>query len=191
MGMIKNEWLHIGGVNPSGMGGADRGEEWESRRTSAEAVKKGRKQNDAWKGSYTVEAAMVVSITVFVLGALMIATFYVHDRAVFQSLVCEIATAGSIQATQSENADAADAGKAQMTASRFLGSRSLSGSVTSGAEEATASWSAVYPVPGFAMRYLADGNLSIEASWSSRIVDPTDTIRLIRGAGELITGGDD
>ncbi|MCD8104033.1 MAG: hypothetical protein LUF35_03290 [Lachnospiraceae bacterium] len=144
-----------------------------------------------WKGSYTVEAALVVSITFFVLASLVIATFYVHDRAVFQSMVCEIASAGSGYATESERSSAVSTAQAQVTASRFLGSKEVSGSASAGEKEVTASWSAAYPVPGFAMQYLAGGELLIEASWSCKVADPTDTIRLIRGAGELITGGDD
>ena len=38
----------------------------------------------ALKGSYTVEAAAVVSITFLVLASMLIGMFYLHDRAVFQ-----------------------------------------------------------------------------------------------------------
>lgn len=144
-----------------------------------------------WKGSYTVEAAMVVSITFLVLASLVIGTFYLHDRAVFQSMVCEIASAGSAYATESERENAVSTLKGEVSASRFLGSTELSGNATAGDDEVTASWSASYPVPGFAMQYLAGNELSIETSWTSKIAEPVDTIRLIRGAGELITGGDD
>ncbi|MCD7736223.1 MAG: hypothetical protein LUI07_04545 [Lachnospiraceae bacterium] len=144
-----------------------------------------------WNGSYTVEAAMVVSIVIFVLSALVIASFYVHDCAVFQSYVCEIAAAGSSYATEDERENAVTSGKKEVKAARFLGSRELSGTVSAEKNKVTASWSAAYPVPGFAMKYLADSELSIDVSWSSKIVAPADTIRLIRGAGELITGGDE
>jgi len=144
-----------------------------------------------WKGSYTVEAAAVVSITVMVLAALILVSFYAHDRAVFQSFVCEIAAVGSNYATESERTSAINSAKAQVSASRFLGSSNLTGSAQAGEAEVTASWGAVYPVPGFAAEYLAGGELAISTSWTSQIMDPTDTIRLIRGAGKLITGGDD
>ncbi|MCD7884420.1 MAG: hypothetical protein LUI87_12060 [Lachnospiraceae bacterium] len=144
----------------------------------------------AWKGSYTVEAALVVSITFLVLASLVIGTFYLHDRVVFQSMVCEIASAGSACATESERKSAVSVLKGEVSASRFLGSRDISGSASVGENEVTASWSAGYPVPGFAMNYLAGNELPIEVSWTSKIVEPVDTIRLIRGAGELITEGD-
>lgn len=147
--------------------------------------------SQTWKGSYTVEAAAVVSITIMVLAALILVSFYAHDRAVFQSFACEIAAVGSNYATEGERTSTINSAKSQVSASRFLGSSSLSGSVQAGEEEVTVRWDAVYPVPGFAAEYLAGGELSIDASWTSQILDPTDTIRLIRGAGKLITGGDD
>lgn len=150
-----------------------------------------RQRMQAWKGSYTVEAAAVVSITVMVLAALILVSFYAHDRAVLQSFVCEIASVGSNYATESERTTGINAAKSQVSASRLLGSKNLSGSAQAGEDEVTASWSAAYPVPGFAVEYLAGGELSVSTSWTSEIADPTDMIRLIRGAEKLITGGDD
>lgn len=141
----------------------------------------------SWRGSYTVEAAAVVSITILILASLLIATFYVHDRAALQSIACETAVLGSNYATNSARTSAAMSAKSQVSASRFLGSRELSGKVSVGEDEAEATWSAVYPVPGFAMEYLVNGELSVQSSWSSQIMDPTNTIRLIRGAGELLS----
>lgn len=144
-----------------------------------------------WRGSYTVEAAAVVSITILVLAALLIATFYVHDRAVFQSIACECAALGSNYCTDSERTSAAASAKDEISASRFLGSRDVSGSATVGEEKAESAWSAVYPVPGFALSYFTNNVLTIQTSWDSQIVQPADTIRLIRGAGKLLSEGDD
>ena len=52
------------------------------------------------KGSFTVEAAVLFSITFFVMGALILGTFYLHDCAVCQSVSCEAASAGSNLETQ-------------------------------------------------------------------------------------------
>ncbi len=145
----------------------------------------------SWRGSYTVEAAAVVSITILILASLLITAFYVHDRAVLQSIACENAVVGSSCATDSERIAAAASIKTQVNASRFLGSREISGSTNVGETAAESVWSAVYPVPGFAMKYLAGGELSVQASWSSQIAAPADLIRLIRGAGELLNEEED
>lgn len=142
------------------------------------------------KGSYTVEAAVVVSLTIFVLTALIFCTFYIHDRAVLQSVVCETALAGSGFASEADRKEAMTDAAARIRQGRFLGSRGLEGKAAAGENEVTAEWSASYPVPGFAARYLSGGILNIHSSWTSRILDPADTIRKIKGAGELLTGGD-
>ena len=142
------------------------------------------------KGSYTVEAAIVVTVTMFVLASLLIGTFYVHDRAVMQGLVCEAASAGSNFATEEERKTAMQEVVKRINEGRFLGSRGLNGNAASGSKNVTASWNAEYPVPGFAGRYLAQGSLDIKRSWTCKIPNPADTIRKIKGAGELLTGGD-
>lgn len=142
------------------------------------------------KGSYTVEAAVIMSLTFFVLVSLIICTFYLHDRVVMQGAACEAAAAGSNFAAADDGSKAALAVKKQMTAGRLLGSRNLQGSTAAGSREATAAWNAVYPVPGFVMKYLTKNSLSIHQTWTCKIPDPSDTIRKIRGAGELLTGGD-
>lgn len=147
-------------------------------------------ESGSMKGSYTVEAAVVVSVTILVLASLLLCIFFIHDRAVLQSMVCETALAGSGFATEAERKEAVSAASGQIRKGRFLGSRSLSGNVSAGEKEVTAAWSMEYPLPGFAARYFSGGSLRISRSWTSRIQDPADMIRKIKGAGELLTGGE-
>ncbi len=142
------------------------------------------------KGSYTVEAAVVVTTTIFVLAALILCTFYIHDRGVLQSMVCEAAVVGSNFSTEEERSEEMQKVTEQINGDRFLGSREISGNAASSAKRVTASWDAEYPVPGFASKYLAGGKLEIKQIWTSKILDPADAIRKIKGAGELLTGGD-
>lgn len=142
-----------------------------------------------WRGSYTVEAALVFPIVLFVLAALIICTFYVHDRAVSQSLVCEMASAGSNFITEEERQEAMDAVREQATASRFLGSRNLSLSASSGKTEANAALAADYLVPGMVIKYFAGGSLTIQKKWSSKTPDPAKAIWIMRGLKRLIDGG--
>ncbi len=151
-----------------------------------------------WKGSYTVEASIVVTVTILVLGALIILTFYVHDRAVSQALMCEAAAIGSNTATVEKRTKAVEEAKKQITASRFLGSRDVESSVSAGKKKVSASFDARYPVPGFAAQYFSGGELSIDTAWDCDVYDPAGAIRLIRfgkamigSVKGLITGGDD
>ena len=45
--------------------------------------------------------------------------------------------------------------------------------------------SAVFPVPGFAAKYLAGNKLTIKKEWTSKKFDPAKTIRMVKGAEKL------
>ena len=145
----------------------------------------GNYKSGGFSGSYTVEAAMVVPVVFFVLAALMVGAFYIHDRAVCQSIVCEIAACGSSFMTEAERKKAMKEAESQIRGERFLGSQELGGNSAMGSREIQVSWQGRYPVPGMVMKYLSGGSLSYQAKWDSRIVDPADTVRKIRGIGSL------
>lgn len=142
------------------------------------------------QGSYTVEGVLVFSVTFFVLAALLIVTFYAHDRAVIQAVTCEAASAGTNFLTSRERSAAAAKAKKQLGQKRLLGSKNLSGNASVGSKEVVAAWKASYPVPGMVMKYLSKNVLQIQTQWNGKITKPSDTIRRIRGAGELLSGGD-
>lgn len=144
-------------------------------------------QEREYKGSYTVEAAAVISMTFLVLGALIIAVFFVHDRAVIQSTVCEAAAVGSNYMTQEERSAAAQSVSGSISGQRLLGSQNLAVSVGVGEKSASAWGSAAFPVPGMFVSYFSGGSLDISCSWESSVLDPADVIRKIRGA-ELVIG---
>ena len=129
---------------------------------------------------------MVVPVVFFVLAALMIGAFYIHDRAVCQSIVCEIAARGSSFMTEAERKKAMKEAESQIRGERFLGSQELGGNSAMGSREVHVSWQGRYPVPGMVMQYFSGGSLSYQAKWDSRIVDPADTVRKIRGIGSLM-----
>lgn len=139
------------------------------------------KQKD-WKGSFTAEAAVVISIAFLVLETLLLTIFFLHDKAVFQGMVCETAAVGSNFAMKTERSDAAEAVRKGIHNNRFLGSRNVSAVKGVGEKSISVSASANYPVPGMFMRFLKNGNLQISCSWNGQIINPGKTIRLIRGA---------
>lgn len=142
-----------------------------------------------WRGSYTVEAALVIPIVFLVLAALLIGTFYVHDRGVFQSMACETGASGSNFMTEGDRKKAVSSIKNQVKSSRFLGSKKISAAASAGEREVTALYTASYPIPGMVGRYSSGNHLPIQKGWNSQRMDPTRTIRLMRGAKRLIDGG--
>lgn len=143
------------------------------------------------KGSYTVEAAVIFSVLFFILASLILCMFYLHDRAVAQSAACEAAAVGSNFIKTQERQEAVASVKKQAGSKRFLGSRDIGTNVAVGEKEVDAVWRGTYPVPGFAAKYLSGGKLTIDQSWSSRIIDSADAIRKIKGIGDFISGGSD
>lgn len=144
-----------------------------------------------WKGSYTVEASIVMAIVILVLAALIFAAFYMHDRAVLQGISCEIASAGRNAATQSERQKAMAALKNGFSSDRLLGSRQVSGQAEAGKKKVSSVWKGNFYFPGFVMKYFAGGHYTIHVSWNSEVVQPADTIRKIRGVRKLVIGGSD
>lgn len=138
-----------------------------------------------YKGSYTVEAAAVMPLTFLVLGALLLCAFFVHDRAVVQSMVCEAAAAGGNFATEKERSEAVAAAVHAVSEQRFLGSRGVELYTDMGQNQVKAGGSAAFPVPGMFASFLSGGVLSISCEWENRVVDPAEVIRKIRGA-ELV-----
>lgn len=142
-----------------------------------------------WKGSYTVEASVILGILFWILGTLLISGFYMHDKEVLQSISCETAVAGSIFARQEERDGAAGHAKNSVTGQRLMGGKNLASSVTTSESQSSSEWNAVCPVPGFAARYLLQNQLNIHKSWTSKVIRAPRWIRTIRGVGELLTGG--
>ena len=138
------------------------------------------------KGSLAVEASLVLSFTMVLLGAMIFCTFYIHDRAALQAMVCEIASAGSNGLTAKERQQTADRLGRGITEERFLGSRGLGGTAQAGEEKAEASWSGSFPVPGLAMKFFSGNRLELSASWSSPASNPAREIRNIRGLADLV-----
>lgn len=146
-----------------------------------------RKEKD-WKGSYTVEAAVILPLTVLILAAVLLTTFYIHDQSMAQGMVCEIAaTAGNCRTEQERQEKAAQL-RNGVTSSRFLGSRGVHVSVAVGKSEIHAACTAAYPVPGIAAQFLTKGEWKTDKSWQLKVTDPVKTIWQIRGVKGLIGG---
>ncbi|MDO4322998.1 MAG: pilus assembly protein [Lachnospiraceae bacterium] len=143
------------------------------------------------KGSYTVEAAVIFSTVFFVLAALIISMFYLHDRAVAQSAACEAAVAGSNFIKTEERKKAAETVKNLVGEERFLGSRNIGRSVAVGEKEVRAVWRGTYPIPGFTAKYLSGNEFTIYKTWNCEVLNPADAIRKLKGIGDLFIGGDE
>ena len=120
------------------------------------------------KGTYTVEAALVMSLIVFILAALLYLAFVLHDCAVLKGYLCETAACAAHVGTEKEE----EAGRTclnRMTSKRFLGSRAISSSLQAGEDTITVSGSASYSLPGVVSPFFGGKtSLSFSRGYSKR-----------------------
>lgn len=139
------------------------------------------KKRNLKKGSFTVEAACVMSLVLFVLMGVLYLSFFVHNRAWLTAAACESALTGSMEAVRKDGQpeEAASVRSRELGNVGFFGAENLTGQVQSGKE--------------MKVTYTADtisgfGNLRwrLAVNGSSRVIRPTDWIRKVKAAAEVI-----
>ena len=146
---------------------------------------KGKKANKSGgrcrlRGSFTLETALLMSVILPVLTALILAGFYAHDEAVLEGMVCEAGAAAADLVLYDESQAGAsrvlEAEKGQL----IWASPTLSGA-SAGRDGADIQAGAAFPVPGF-VRYLMGPEAgTIQTAWHKTIVHPAELIRQVRG----------
>lgn len=138
------------------------------------------------RASFTVEAALLMGIILPVLIALLLAGFYLHDRAYLQCVTTELCARES-NLRLYENRSAQLAGiRDQRLGHALLWTRNASGSFSEGDDSAEAQAAGSFPVPGLAARLFGAGQLEVKASWSRRLYKPADLIWKARAAKYLL-----
>lgn len=145
------------------------------------AEKRKRMWKKMWKGSFTVEAALLMTMIIPVLVSLIYAAFYLHDGAVLQGIACEISAMGSNLAQEKDREDRLNRAKDQLVSSRLLGTGNKKISFELGENKISAAYSGTFAVPGLVMKFFNGNTLKIEKSWSRELYHPAESIRKIRG----------
>lgn len=118
------------------------------------------------KGSFTIEAACVMSLVLLVLMGVLYLSFFVHNRAWLTAAACESALTGSMEGIRKDgqSQEAAAVRSRELGNVGFFGAENLTGQVKNGKE--------------IKVTYTAEG--------SSRVIRPVEWIRKIRAASEVI-----
>lgn len=132
-------------------------------------------------GSFTVEAALLMTILIPVLVSLIYAGFYIHDRALLQGVACEIAALGSNLAEEQGAERILNEKKEILIAGRLLGTRKGRTAVSHGKDRTSAVCSGTFVLPGLIARFFRLNEKKLERSWSRSRCSPADLIRKIRG----------
>ena len=133
------------------------------------------------RGSFTVEASLLMTIIIPVLTALIYGSFYLHDSAVMQGAACELAAmAGNLDGDPDQEALLRDK-KEELLRGRLLGTGQGSVSLTVTVSEVQVSCEGNFYIPGLVSRLLSQNLVPVEKSWSRKLYHPAETIRRIRG----------
>lgn len=123
------------------------------------------------KGSYTVEAALLMTLILPLLVGIIYLGYYLHDQAVMENGAWELTTLCMRQETGEERN-----GKEQEIRSRLLGTENVSIQVNKDNSYVTVLLRGSLPVPGLAMRFLCRNNLPLEAEVRRRYVDAGEIV---------------
>lgn len=137
------------------------------------------------KGSFTLEAALLMTIILPVLTAIIYMGFYVSDSGTAQGIVCELAAAGGDLSEEQDVQSNLENRKKMLITSRFLGMECGKASVNRETNRVSAEIAGDFYIPGLAARFFCGNHLKIQKKWSRELYRPAEMIRRIRGIQEL------
>lgn len=123
------------------------------------------------KGSYTVEAALLMTLILPLLVGILYLGYYLHDQAVMENGAWELTTLCIRQEGGKERSE-----KEQEIRSRLLGTQNVSIQVNREGSHITALVRGSLSVPGLAMRFLCRNSLPLEAEVRRRYVDAREIV---------------
>lgn len=138
------------------------------------------------KASFTVEAAMIMTVLLPVLAAFIYMVFYVHDMAVIQGAACETAVMGSNLALEEDRESVLEEKVNAFVTGRLLGTKADSRELSVGRDQITVHYQGSFAVPGLIAGLVSGNKLSVEKSWSKKLYHPAEEIRKLRGLEYMI-----
>ena len=148
---------------------------WNKRNVRTDSVKKMR------KGSFTIEAACVMSLVLMTVISLLHLTFYVHNRAWLTAAAYEAALTGSMEGVRKDGQvyEAAQMRSQELGNVGFFGAENLQCQVK--ADKKVSVTYQAETIVGF-----GDFRWTMKAEGSSKIIRPTEWIRKTKAAAEVI-----
>lgn len=144
-----------------------------------------------WCAAFTVEAAMLMAVILPVLLGLLYLGLYFHDKGVLNGAAQEVAATADLNRWKKSGNDSLGK-RAKKLADRTGPSGKAAASVSVSQHQVMVSYSASMELPGLLPRLFGKGYLDTGASAQRMLIDPSDTIRTIRGleyVSELLAEG--
>ena len=136
------------------------------------------------RGSYTVEAALLMTVILPLLFGIIYLGFYLHNGAMMQNAAYELAVLESLQGEEEE--DFAEERKQALTGQAFFGLKNVQAEVKKGKKHITASLEGTFYIPGLVMRFWCQNRLKLSADAKLAVCEPGKTIARIHMLKKLI-----
>ncbi len=141
------------------------------------------------RGSYTVEASLLMGILLAVLVAVIYMGFYLHDRAFLQGAAYEAAVTACLHQDDVEPDASLTVGAKRAQAlvkKRMLGTRNATAAETLDEKTVRVTCAGNFRVPGMASKFFGKKKLSVNAGVTLTTMRPSRRIQKIRGVAKVI-----
>lgn len=136
------------------------------------------------KGSYTIEASLLMGILLPVLVSIIYMGFFLHDRGFLQGAACEAASYASLH-TDDDGADIPAAAQL-LVSGRTLGVRGAVAKTDIGDRQASISYEGNFLAPGMTRSFFGMGTITVRAQASLTLERPSRRIQKIRGVVKVM-----
>ena len=140
-----------------------------------------REKSGRMRASFTVEAALLMTLLLPVIVSIIYASFFLHDRALMQGAACELTAMGSTLAEETDREGRLTDLEKKLVTARLLGTEYVKSSFFAGKDRIFAEYQGTFRIPGLILSLFTGGSLEIKRSWSREVFHPADTIRMVRG----------
>lgn len=139
------------------------------------------------KGSFTIEAACVMSLILLTVTGTLYLCFFVHNRAWLTAAACEAALNGSMEGIRAEGKvyEAAEQRSRELGSAGFPGAENLQAQISTKKEVRVIYTADTFTgFGGFSWKLKAEGK--------SKVINPVLWVRNIKAAGDILleAGGD-
>lgn len=136
------------------------------------------------KGSYTLEASVLMGIILSVLVAVIYLGFWYHDKSFLQSAAYEAVCVAGLK--QEEKSWKIENAIQSLIKGRMLGTKNIQVNCQSKGKQAQVSFSGSFEIPGMATVFFGNKKIEILEKCSLTIEKPSDKIQKIRGAVKVV-----
>lgn len=138
------------------------------------------------KGSYTLEASLLMVIIITLLTAVIYLGFFLHDQAYLQNAAYETALIGILNKNEENMLSVVEKKKEQVLDGRLMGTKAVRGTVEVHDQEIQVQFQGIFSFPGMVDLFFDKQKLEIDKGVCLSLQDPKRTVNKIRGVSNLI-----